>query len=225
MKAVMMSIRPKMCQKIAIGEKTIEVRRTKPNLDPPFKCYIYCTKPKNSFTHGGIREYTDELYRLPNGEIRFGYSGELMLYPDQYTEDNFLNGKVVMEFVCDKLVWVVAHPDIFAGHPVFYTKAIEDACLTRAEVEEYSNGKDLYGWHISELKIYDKPKNIRQFTRYSEKDMRPCVVKRFTCHHEHYDFNEGTTICNIDYDGSHCPFIRLQKPPQSWCYVEELEET
>lgn len=43
-KAVMISIRPKWCEKIANGEKTIEVRKTRPKLDTPFKCYIYCTQ-------------------------------------------------------------------------------------------------------------------------------------------------------------------------------------
>ena len=42
-KAVMLSIRPKWVEKIANGEKTIEVRKTRPKLDTPFKCYIYCT--------------------------------------------------------------------------------------------------------------------------------------------------------------------------------------
>lgn len=44
MKSVLISIHPKWCEKIANGEKTIEVRKTKPKLDTPFKCYIYCTK-------------------------------------------------------------------------------------------------------------------------------------------------------------------------------------
>lgn len=43
-KAVMISIRPKWCEKIASGEKTIEVRKTRPKMDTPFKCYIYCTQ-------------------------------------------------------------------------------------------------------------------------------------------------------------------------------------
>ncbi|MBP5781471.1 MAG: hypothetical protein J6X34_09600 [Clostridia bacterium] len=44
MKAVMISIRPNWCEMIASGKKIVEVRKTKPKLDPPFKCYIYCTK-------------------------------------------------------------------------------------------------------------------------------------------------------------------------------------
>ena len=46
-KAVLISIRPKWCEKIASGEKTIEVRKTRPKLHTPFKCYIYCTKDKH----------------------------------------------------------------------------------------------------------------------------------------------------------------------------------
>ena len=46
MKAVLISIRPEWCAKIASGEKTIEVRKTRPKLETPFKCYIYCTLPR-----------------------------------------------------------------------------------------------------------------------------------------------------------------------------------
>lgn len=43
-KAVLVSIRPEWVEKIANEWKAIEVRKTKPNLETPFKCYIYCTK-------------------------------------------------------------------------------------------------------------------------------------------------------------------------------------
>ena len=43
-KAVLISIRPEWVEKIANGEKTVEVRKTRPKLDTPFKCYIYCTQ-------------------------------------------------------------------------------------------------------------------------------------------------------------------------------------
>lgn len=45
-KAVLLSIRPKWCEKIANGEKIVEVRKTRPKMNTPFKCYIYCTLPK-----------------------------------------------------------------------------------------------------------------------------------------------------------------------------------
>ena len=46
MKSVMLSIQPKYCALISSGAKTVEIRKTKPKSKTPFKCYIYCTKPK-----------------------------------------------------------------------------------------------------------------------------------------------------------------------------------
>ena len=204
MKAVMISIRPEWCEKIASGQKTIEVRKTRPNLASPFKCYIYETKGK-----------TDTPWVDEDGHHIFRGSG-----------------RVIGEFVCDQIISTA--PWRLKGNtgrcaPTTDRESIFEtcSCLTMEEIEKYAGSENriLYGWHISELKIYDKPKDIRQFTRYSEKDIRPCMDMESTCHHETYDFSENTTICGIDYDGSHCPFIRLQKPPQSWCYVEELEVT
>lgn len=72
-KAVMLSIRPKWCEKIASGEKTIEVRKTRPKLETPFKCYIYETQGFverdgiMAFRLGGriIGEFTcDRIYEL-----------------------------------------------------------------------------------------------------------------------------------------------------------------
>ena len=48
MQSVLISIRPQYCELIASGKKTIEVRKTRPKLETPFKCYIYCTKDKEN---------------------------------------------------------------------------------------------------------------------------------------------------------------------------------
>lgn len=68
MKSVMISINPKWCSLIASGEKTIEVRKTKPSLETPFKCYIYCTGFKHFYSFGGqkvIGEFVcDRIYEL-----------------------------------------------------------------------------------------------------------------------------------------------------------------
>ena len=76
-KAVMLSIRPKWCEKIANGEKTIEVRKTRPKMNTPFKCYIYCTLPK--YPH---EDFIATDYPMPQF-----YGG----------------GKVVGEFTCDQI--------------------------------------------------------------------------------------------------------------------------
>lgn len=69
-KAVLISIRPKWVEKIASGEKNIEVRKTRPKLETPFKCYIYCTQSGVALgawgKHGKvIGEFTcDRIYEL-----------------------------------------------------------------------------------------------------------------------------------------------------------------
>ena len=84
MKSVLLSIKPKYCELIAGGIKTIEVRKTKPKLDTPFKCYIYCTKDKNiSFWTGKRYSYADD-----RSHNLFDVCG---------------NGKVIGEFVCDEI--------------------------------------------------------------------------------------------------------------------------
>jgi hypothetical protein len=100
------------------------------------------------------------------------------------------------------MVWVLAHPDVFAGHPLFYQQAIKDACLTQDEVEKYSGGKDVYGWHITNLVIYDKPKKLREFWTIK------CSNKN------------GCSDCYIK---PNC-IKHITRAPQSWCYVEELAE-
>ena len=62
MKAVMISIRPEWDEKITSGEKTADVRKTRPKVEPPFKCYIYCTKAKEKLwvLRGSERAFTRE---------------------------------------------------------------------------------------------------------------------------------------------------------------------
>lgn len=38
MKSIMLSIQPKYCEMIANGKKTVEVRKTRPKAEPPFRC-------------------------------------------------------------------------------------------------------------------------------------------------------------------------------------------
>lgn len=193
MKSVLISIKPKWCQMIASGKKTVEVRKTVPKLEPPFKCYIYCTQ-------GEMLTYNE-------------YCGYDMT---DYREDFAANGKVIAEFVCSKICAVLAHPSIFAGKSMFFQYAVDAACLTQDEVEQYSGGKDVAGFVISDLKVYDKPKPLRRFHKPcpyklpdgSRMDV-PCPCDKYT-----HDFDEesGLIYCTR----------RIKRPPQSWCYVEEL---
>jgi predicted transcriptional regulator len=163
MKAILMSIRPKWCELIINNKKTIEVRKTKPKIKNPFKVYIYCTKSSKSrqTVCGSIVLNDDELYKHPQQGIKYGNSIELMGC-DDYGKDNFLNGKVIGEFVCDNIITV----DCDSVNP-FNKETKEyinnETCLSRNDFWEYTHGICAYGWHISDLKIYDKPKDLSEF--------------------------------------------------------------
>lgn len=150
MKAVLISIQPKWVEKIANGKKTIEVRKTAPK-QVPFKCYIYCTYPKKP-------AYT--------------------LWLNRRTKNKFLaDGKVIGEFVCDKVF--LLHPYTYDGGNADrerrkFIQTFEGSskgneilaatCLTQDEMFDYIGaGNYGYGWHISDLKIYDKPKEVSEF--------------------------------------------------------------
>lgn len=206
--SVLLSINPEHCYNILQGQETIEIRKTKPSISPPFKCYIYCTKPRNHFRAAGGYLSTDELYRLPNGEIKYGCSVELAAY-DNYTKENFLNGKVIGEFVCD-----VIFPVSITYSDTENRMALREfpfTGLTDKQIIDYlGNGRQGYGWHISNLKLYDDPKELIKFCY-------PCKTNKNIadedCKGCKYGF-KGITQGKISCDRT------LTRPPISWCYAE-----
>lgn len=168
-KAVMLSIRPKWCEKIINGDKTIEVRKTRPKLETPFKAYIYCSQGNDA------------------RRLRGSW------------------GKVIGEFTCDRI-----HELAPLNHAPDDVE--KQACLTREEIVNYLKGTG-YGWHISNLKIYDAPKKLGEFWRdcleYSE-----LSTNCWSCENVCGDGDE--TDCNTDGR------LYLHRPPQSWCYVEDF---
>ena len=181
----MISIQPKWCAKIESGVKTIEVRKTRLKIETPFKCYIYCTNDKNKQLVLG----EDNTYRLY--DLRYYrkiYGEHVSLTPNG-------NGKVIGEFVCDEII-----EDKHGEYAdVFY----KDGLLTFEEQKKYGKNNPLYGWYISDLKIYDKPKELGEFRK-------PCGL------------GTGCEDCDDIYF-MNCKNT-LTRPPKSWCYVEELED-
>ena len=169
-KAVLISIRPKWCEKIISGEKTIEVRKNRPKLQTSFRCYIYCTLPK--------------------------YPHEDFIATDYPKPQFYGGGKVVGEFTCDHIYELETH----SPGGCYYVKGedqptINDvarqSCLNLRDMHEYLQSKVGYGWHISDIKIYDTPRELREFTGLRQ----------------------------TKFGAESVPITR---PPQSWCYVEEL---
>ena len=185
-KAVMLSIRPKWCAKIANGEKTIEVRKTRPKLDTPFKCYIYCTMPDAKDLHQIL-----EIHGA-GGKIRKA------------------NGKVLGEFSCDCIMpmYNVCMDDwkrLAGGLHNIEKELVNQACLTEAKLHTYAGGKNCFAWHISDLLIYDQPRELTAFRRACKNSWycESCAM---------YWENNGT--CGNES-------LQIRRPPQSWCYVEE----
>ena len=189
-KAVLISIRPKWVEKIANGEKTIEVRKTKPKLDTPFKCYIYCTMPDAKDQHNIL-----ELHGA-DGKIRKA------------------NGKVIGEFTCDAITRVNIC-GFWDDSGKQLDNRLKETCLTTEEFCKYLGENVGYGWHISNLKIYDAPKKLGEFWRdcleYSE-----LSTNCWSCENVCGDGDE--TDCNTDGR------LYLHRPPQSWCYVERIKD-
>ena len=166
-KAVLISIRPEWCEKIARGDKTLEVRKNRPKLETPFKCYIYRTKGK--------------VKHILNGKW-FNMS---------------VGGDVIGEFICDTFAI-----DKTFGHDPLFNGA---ACMTEVQAACYMTDSPAYGWHISDLKIYVKPKELSEF--YNWKKCNSCRKSGYK-----------STACIYDED---CMVPALiTRPPQSWCYVE-----
>lgn len=211
MKEVLISVRSEWCELIVRGQKTIEVRKTKPKLETPFKCYIYCTKSSKKYQTVAkpMVLNDDELFKLPNGKIKYGNSIELIAYHN-YSKDNFLNGKVIGEFICDRIKKFRADN----GIQTYYNNAlIEYTCLSDTEIIKYAKGKPLYGWHISDLVIYDKPKELEAFTTFCDANKKHCANCKYYLF-DNDDLNGYRRWCGVYHRKP------LTRPPQSWCYVE-----
>ena len=182
MRGVLISIEPTWCCLIASGRKTVEIRKTAPKIKTPFKCYIYCTKAKTK----------DEVLTSCNDltDVR--------------------NGKVIGEFVCDK---IDRHGKTDLIIKEDRENATKGSCVSRSELYTYlgafpittSSDKklDFFCWHISDLRIYEKPKDLGDFRKYSCNCPFPYIY---------------TAPCEK------CDEKEIKRPPQSWCYVEELPD-
>lgn len=187
MKAVLISIQPQWCELIAAGKKILEVRKTRPKLETPFKCYIYCTlSGSNEFFKDALNGDVAEWNRGKRGERK---------------------GNVIGEFICDTFV-----TDMTFGHDPLFNAA---ACMSEIQAVSYMTDSPAFGWHISNLKIYDKPKEIREFYFPEEKYCEHGLCGG--CPYEEPTGEYGDVMFDCEWKRP------LSRPPQSWCYVEEVD--
>ena len=217
MQAVLISIHPKWCEYIASGKKTVEVRKTKPKLKTPFKVFIYATKQKHYYKISDHLLTSDENLYLSEGKLEMS---DCFKFWNSGVAYQLLNRKIIGEFVCNKIEDLrydalemtyfsrkyrdakLLDEEFFPGTQVTYQEAY-DYCKGMSYGEEDS---DLfYGWHISDLKIYDKPRELSEFYVWK---------KCNSCRETGYE----STACMYDEDCK-VPAI-ITRPPQSWMYVE-----
>lgn len=225
MKAVLLSIRPEWCFQIAAGKKTVEIRRNVPSLDFPFRCYIYCTKATPLLA---LKERWSPDEKAFRKEVWPVHGCGLERAENLF---ELLNGKVVGTFVCDKIDRLAHVGTMGSNEPAklyietpdlqyeYADELLQAACLSETDVEGYLKGGDGFGCHISDLKIYDRPRKLTDFLpncRFCEEG--ECEYRRVYCEHQNYDCNPdgsvNVVLCNK----------RVRKAPQSWCYVEELKD-
>lgn len=119
-------------------------------------------------------------------------------------------GKVIGEFICDKVdEYTFSHYK--AEYRVTHDEQ-KSMCLNQPELIRYGKGKTLYGWHISDLKIYDKPKELSEF-------YRPCSYSGI-CYSCNRFRPNGTPN---DKPNDFCD-EEITRPPQSYMFVKEVKQ-
>ena len=155
MKAIMLSIQPKWTAKILNGEKTIEIRKKFPK-DYVGWVYIYVTKEKDKHE---ICIYDNPIeHRIMCSRYHFLDNGEearIALFNPRY-----IKGKVVARFWCDKVEHYVK--SIYNGKRCDYKELLKKSCIDGYDLVEYCN-LTFYALYISQLKIFDKPKELSEF--------------------------------------------------------------
>ena len=205
MRAIMKSVSPRICEKVANGDCTILVSKTAPKCEVPFKGYICCTSAK------------PYLYREANPPFKLFLDSDL--YEGNGYDDRLFSGKVIGEFVCDKIIewqydrghqYYVDYPDDCTSYFPYLKCHSEATGLKCSEIEKLGKGKPLYGLHISDLKIYDKPKALAEFER-------PCAYKGICYSCERFRPNGIPLPAPYGF----CE-TKITHVPSNWCYVEEL---
>lgn len=119
----------------------MEIRKTKPKLNTPFKCYVYCTENKDAYDRLDIHS-SDGIFRKGNG-------------------------KIIGEFVCDKIeeIDILNFPlcKYVTLNSVVDMDFVQKSCLEISEVEQYLSEKTGYAWHVSDWTLYDVPKDLGEF--------------------------------------------------------------
>lgn len=197
---ILASIKPYYYYLIGEKKKDIEVRKSALK-DLPQDIVFYMSKDEKSFAK--IPKEFQEKYRKHFGKVG------MRVFCNKVDEYNFHEG--LIEFNSMGL------PSRIYGSYLIFADDYKSMCLSYDEVKSYGKSKTLYGWHISDLKIYDKPKKLSEFkTPPCEKSEKACGNCKWLVKINTPDVYECE--CYVE-DGR-----PLTRPPQSYMYVKELGE-
>ena len=235
MKAIMISIKPKWCAKIMNGEKTIEVRKNKALANAIQKLidengyadiYVYCSKDDKNILFYQFVNYGDDSEEYY----------DIAPLKDLIVEnEEVFNGKVAFKFRCYKVEEIKIH---FLNKQLTYriasrydytTKSLSNSqlkklsCLSNDEMNNYFKyvyDKNVVGTAIpiSNLEIFDRPKELSEFKRPQEcwyDDHNMCKEEKCSYYWTERCGEYIETGCS-KYDG----YATVTKAPQNFCYVE-----
>lgn len=185
---ILISIKPRYVADILNHKKTIEVRKSMPKCGLPIDVYIYCTKDKENHVFYGYNRYGRDC---------------LLVKDKHFGEQKTLNGKVVAKFTLNKVEEIELNRNHFVNEEystdeLCGEELLEQSCLTYRELDNYLKCEIGYAWHISDLEIFDKPRELSEFYPY--------------CKDEKCEYRKNH--CSICYRTS------LTKAPQSYMFIE-----
>lgn len=215
MKQILISIKPEWCEKIFNGEKTIEVRKSAPKLEPPFKVFVYMTKSKDKLT-----QFYNDYGEPTNGKVIGSFiCDKITRYESEFWDDDTYERIQEPWEPLDFAEYGEYEYDTIGVNGEFCGKGIElskQSCLSWKELRNYVGQgiRNFYGWHITEPKLFDKPRALSTFRK-------PCghSISCGRC-----GYSEMIWDNNYEQFDYVCKRPSLTRPPQSWCYIEEDEE-
>ncbi len=207
MKSVLISIQPEWCEKIIhiigqkgtkpIYEKSVEIRKTKPKLETPFKCYIYETKGLYKGSGGCLFNGRGKVI----GEF---VCDRIQTYESEFVDDDCYESIASLSYDEDGDVTGFTEWSNDCDFSYEHTDLYEDSCVKYEELKKYMGlgFNKFYGWHISDLVVYDKPKELSEYHKVGYTETK-----------------ESVSWLTREEENS----WQIKRPPQSWCYVEEVK--
>ena len=226
--AILISIQPQHSENVISGKKTGELRKTKPTCKLPCKVYIYETKKRvclckafdnYAYTLIGRGKVVAEFALKSIDEFRC--SAVPYYKQDNLGYENFIDDGVYQ--LKDDDGYVFERPDKYIDS-MLKNKDLESLCLTPKQVYDYVKGLGGVGyiWNFEDLIVYDKPKDIREFKKPCISPECPycpsCPVGTECISEEEQEAYRAFGECSTEW----VCLNWLKKPPQSWCYVEEI---